>query len=331
MLTGGSTAKDTFATIILPSVFPEQEAEGAPAFTLVVGANSASALSAARVAPIGLGAPLLETGLIASLHPRYDEVVRAGDRDGWEQIRDVSASWVRDLLGYARSARRSVTLAGALTDPGVALGAIRRFSEAGFRTEVTLPANTRADDLLDATASAVFERRTRGRFALEALQEPRPGADLVAAICAAFDETPIADRVTVTPRGQLVGSGVVAFEAGRERGTATLSEQRSRPLSVLASAAFLSRLRRVTDTALEWSAVPTRVMDALIELHERAIEEVIPALRVPAGSDVFEVADHRLTRALVELKRVRSDRTTTRAGATGPSTAPTPIRGGLDR
>jgi hypothetical protein len=327
--TATARRSEVTADQILPLLFSGREESSVPALVLVCRAPGtvAAAATGRLLSEHGPGMAVVNGDELRALHPSSDDQSAEAN----EAVRAATAEWVRAALTFARENRRSVLLEGQFTATAT-LGLAQRYSGEGFRTRVVVCGARRAESLLWAVSQHLHAVRsgTRSRFVgREAVDRDFESAR---ALAAAMEESGGLDRVTVLGRGGRSVWDVTRSEAGEAfvGVSAALQSVGTERLTGLESVQWLSELRRVTRFASTQRDLPPPVGEALIDLHETALREIIPELPVPAGSRAAAGAEGTVAADLVLLRRsLVVDRP---VDAAGPVTGPAgPDRGGLSR
>ena len=335
-LSVASTARGViFERDILPLLFPEDQPEdSAPTFVLLTGqpgAGAARAIGRLRDEHNDDFA-VLNADELRALHPQFVQATASGSVEAARQVSEATAEWLRAGMAFAREHRRSLLLEGNFATPSTVLALAQRFAGEGFRTRVVVVGVRRAESLL-ATLSQYLSAVQAGRPARFVSREVHDrGFEGTRTLTAALEDSTAVDRVTVLDR-----AGATKFDAEAD-GTdhpfqgagAALVAAQSEQLWSLGSVQWMSELRRVTEFAATLRKVPRAVTEVLIDLHETALRQIIPELRVPAGSKVVAAQEHRSASELVALRRSLIVERPVDAAA--PVVAPTgPERGGLSR
>ncbi|GAA1661909.1 zeta toxin family protein [Microbacterium lacus] len=324
-----STAAPSSADV-MSLLFPMRAAVATtPALVLVrrpAGVTTAAA-TGRLVAEHGRDIAVINGDELRAMHPA---AANPGP-DAMQVVQAAAAEWVRSSLAFAREHRRSILLEGSFTSQAT-LGLARRFRDDGFEVRVVLCAARRSDSVLAAVSRHLSELRAgiasvfAGR---DAVDRDRDG---LYGLAAALEQPSAVGRVSVFGH-----SGASVFDVPGEvpetgfpgvRDAVGVAESGRR--SSLEAAQWLSELRRVTDFAKSRRNLPRPVVVALVELHEVALREVIPALPVPAGSIAAAGIERNVAADLVLLRRGLAIE---RPGdIAAPSVAPvSPNRAGLDR
>lgn len=215
------------------------------------------------------------------------------DGQGGEEIR----GWMRDALTYARDHRVSVVLEDSFQSAQDARAALDLFNAAGFRTRIVALAVSLPESLLAAVARTVRQgplaRRPRGAVRADVELGIRTQHELLS--------LPLTDSaVTIVRRDG-------AFDQPNADPAGTWQEATTEPMPTRVAAEWISELRRLTDESVEESVgAQNTILDTLVDLHRMAINDVVPALALPANSASRGQLDARLKRDLVMLESLAS-------------------------
>lgn len=295
--------EEIFTKQIIPSVFESGAGDGTPSLLLRIVPGPEDAPDSVGTSGDSFG-PVVSAQSMRAMHPRFAELSASGDVELAREVASASATWLGMSLEYARAERLSLTVQGSFASPAAPLGLIRSFQGAGFDTHLILSGVSRGRSLLSAVSAYFGSRRSAARADPVDVASHLQTFDGVAMIAAALDADRIGDRVTVVD-----SNGDSAFDQVNRRRTTpeesvleALSRTRRMSLSTLGAARWMSELRRATEEHVALRHPPLEVTGALAELHEITLRDVVPALPIPPGSDVFTVADRRLTTELVALR-----------------------------
>lgn len=304
-----------------------QEATASPEITLVIGqpgagkSRSAARLHASRNAPTTLSIDDL-----APFHPRFLEWTRWKAIDAPAAMAPTLADWMSRSIDRVLEARQSLVLEASLNSPAAAFGLTADFADAGYSTRVVVVAARRSESLLSATSRFLHARRlgeparftdrdTHNRGWLGARETVREA-----------EEATSVDRLTVLAR-----DGRTLFDAHRDEGFAGVSAAfesvQSAPFTLLTGAAWFGELRRMTEFARARRELSPPVAELLVELHELALNEVLPLMPLRRRSSAAVEQETRLTAELVSLRRELATEPPRREQL-APVVAPTPVRGG---
>ncbi len=318
-LVSASTSDDSQVILeqrILPTVFADSQPTDAPRLILLSGqpgAGRSRAISHLRGEdPDGMA--VISASLLRSFVPRT-----ANENADADLAATTSASWLIACMRHAREHRYSLLLDGSVP-AAAAEGILTTFEQVGYRTHVAVVAASRTESLLAvASAYASSDRVRRPSELVPVEQHDRDLEEarvLLATAGAAGARLTVFDRDGGVAADQVDGTSAVrAFDgAGRT------------PMSTLRSVQWLSELKRVTAYARQPSSTLPELAPHLVALHEAAIREVVPNLRIPAGSVVTHDLESRLASELVTLRRPAARR----LEQDSPATVPMPLAASTD-
>ena len=301
-----SSSPNTQATI-LRSHFDGLQPSANPTFIVLasqVGAGAGRAIGSIR-AEHGHDLVPVSADDLRAFHPRFLDRAFTESPEGKRELAQSTATWLQAALVHARENRLSVILEGAFRSPDAALGVAHRFAGDRYEVELVVVAVREDESLLSVTSGSLRRMREHRSFSFTSVIEHAETFRGTRALVAAAGSDALVNRISIVGRhGDLVfderrSPGVDAF---RHAASSLVSAQSERMTS-LESAQWLGELRRVTDYARTLPAMPLVVREALIELHQMAIQRVVPELPVPAGSEVIEIQQRRLAAELINLRR----------------------------
>ena len=318
---------------VLDSVFGETTPNTAPTLVLLTGQpGSGSARAIGRISDEHEGVAVVSAEDLRALHPDYRELAESRSPEAARELSEATAAWVRACLAFARENRRSLILEGNFTTPALVTGVASGFADEGFTTRVVMVAARRAESLMSTTShylSEIYEGRPARFVSRDANDQ---AVEATCALALALESADSIDRVTVLGR-----DGSTAFDHTRQADESTIpglsaafNAAQARPLLSLQSVQWLSELRRVTEYVESLREVPRPLTEVLMDLHETALNEILPELPVPEGSQAARMQERRLAYSLAGLRQslpVERPIDTSRPVAT-PSG---PERGGLGR
>ncbi|GAA3920700.1 zeta toxin family protein [Microbacterium invictum] len=322
-MTTPPTTNEVFENLVVPVVFGEAGPSDEPTLTLMLGALS-SGRSRATARVRAQDTPDAAVVNAADLRSFYPDSSRPTPDD----IVSAAAEWLQRSLAHAREQRRSLIVEGNFRSPALVAGIARLFQDAGFRTRLVAVADRDAETQM----SAISLRLEQARAGLHV--DPHTDAvDLVEWMRAVGAEGTI-DRTTILHRDGRVVFDDAADEPGHDDAVAAFEAARREPLGTLRSTLWLSELRHASQFARTLRDVPHDATVALIDLHEAALDEVVPELPIPVDSDARRIQEERLQASLTELRElvsaeVRKSRTPeVQEDLTGPVVPPVPDRRG---
>lgn len=296
--------------VVLPVLFVDGNAAETPTLVLLAGVpgSGASRATGRILAQLGENAPAIR---INDLRAFYMQTPEPGI-DRADSASAASAEWLRGAVRFARESRRSFVLDGPLRTPAVAIATVELFGSHGFDTRVVVVGARRGDALL----SLVSEHLRRARDG--SVSAPPSAAALDAAIesqravlSALESAAPSTPLEVWDQRGNPVHNSA-ASDSSTVGVLDHLDRAESLPRSTAESVQWLSELRRVTGFAESLATRHPALTAELIELHEIAIRDVIPDLKVNAasrrGSEVTSIQEAGVAARLSELRRALPSR-----------------------
>ncbi|WP_341940360.1 zeta toxin family protein [Microbacterium sp. LWH10-1.2] len=292
---------------VLRSLFDGLRPSAKPTFVLLtgqVGAGAGRAIGSIR-AERGHDLVPVSADDLRAFHPRFLDETFMDSPVGRREVAESTAAWLQAALTHARENRLSVILEGAFRSPDVALGVAGRFAGDGYEVELVVVAVREEESLLAATSGSLRRVRAHRPTGFTSVLEHAETFRGTRALVAASGNDSRVNRVSVFGR-----RGDIVFDERRSPSVETFREvtgalvsAQSERMTSLESAQWLGELRRVTAYAHSLPAMPPVSHEALIELHQMAIQRVVPELPVPAGSEVVEIQQRRLAAELIELRR----------------------------
>ncbi|MGC5224885.1 zeta toxin family protein [Micromonospora sp. DT81.3] len=323
-----------FEQQILPIVFPAASSSAAPTLVLLAGQPGAgrSRATAGVLAESPADMVVLSGDDLRVFHPHFLALNRSRLAEAPQILAEASAAWVRSCLRHARTAGRSLLVDGPFHTPRVALATADLFARDGFTTRVVVAATPRAESLL-ATASRYLLDARAGRASRFTSVEDHDGDwNSTRALVGELETTPSVDRLTVIGR-----EGAARFDAERtapERFTgATRALVREQATSMTSGFAmrWMSELRAMTDYVMASPQAPRPLGELLIELHEVALNEVLPRLSLPLDSLARPAAEASLAEQLIELRRAVPVEPANREDVAAPVSSPAQPDRGISR
>lgn len=288
---------------VLPVLFPPAAFEQAPTLTLLhnpIGTGGARAT--ARLAADVPGQAVVSAADLRAFYPEVGNASAPGieDSDAAETVVD----WFGACMAYAREHRRSLLIEGAFLTPAVAVGTAQSFAEAGFATRLAVVASSRGETLLSTVSQHLRTAGSTRPAPLPALVARDRDWDSTAALVGEVADSTAVDRLQIFRRSGIIEADVArSSPGGAAAALSVLRAAQERPFTALQAVQWLSELRRMTDLVYSRRQPMPEVREALLELHVLAIREVVPALPVPAGSEVVSREEGRLASELVRLRR----------------------------
>lgn len=278
---------------ILPTIFATAQPAENPRFVLL-GSQAGSGRSRAirqLVSAQPHGAAVLSSDLLGLLA-------------GSAPADSTTASWLVACMRHARQHRYSLVLDGPFPAPSAVNGILRAFEADGYATEVAVVAVPRAESVLAVASAYAIGRQTARVTQLTPLAVHDAQVRATRSTLEAVAGREPAVRATVFDRAgavvRVAGSGSAALRA--------LDRAVDAPMSTLQAVQWLSELKRVTEYMHRSRIQDAELTRYLIAAHEAGIGEVVPRLRVPAGSSVVRGLESGLASELVALRReLRTD------------------------
>lgn len=274
---------------IEPILFPPVDGDSSPRLTLIAGGpGSGRGRVIARALDASPTATVLSSTELRALHAAVAETSAASTAS----VNADVAEWLRAAISHAREVRRSLIIEGDFRTPVAALGVAKQFSDAGYEVRTVVVVPRRAESLL-AVASAHFRQiqRTGDAVEVSVADHDARWAD-VRDVLAAVSAEPGAEVTMLDGSGnELPVDSSDSFNRARAGGP-----------TKRAAVAWLGELRRITDFARSLSPRATD-LDLLIELHQVALREVVPAMNLPASSTTGPQLESRLAAEAQSLRR----------------------------
>jgi hypothetical protein len=278
---------------ILPAVFADTRPTDAPHLVLLSGqpGSGRSRAISSLLREDADGMAVISASLLSSFGGSAEDEDADADR-----VAATSASWLIACMRHAREHRLSLLLDGPIP-AAAAEGILTTFRQAGYRTHVAVVASARAESLL-AVASA-YASNDRVRRPSELVPVEQHDRDLEDARALLAKAGAVGARLTVFDRD----GGVAADQVDGPAAIRAFNGSSRTPMSTLRTVQWLSELKRVTAYARQPSSTLPELAPHLIALHETAIREVVPNLRIPTRSVVTRELESRLASELVALRR----------------------------
>lgn len=289
---------DAVISVIFDGTSPTEQ----PTLTLVIGAPGAGK---SRSVPRSLAADraaVVSTDDLAAYDPNYLELTRRRPLDAPSAMSSTVAELLTKSVNHARTTKRSTVIDATINTPQAAIGTAASFEAAGFATQLVVVASRQSQSLLTTASRYMNARRlgTPARFVdVETHRRGWIGTGEVARAVAASDSV---QRLTILGRG-----GATLFNATRAEGfgdaAAAYDSALRADVTTLEGAEWFGELRRVTEFARESRELSPPVAAVLVELHQLALNEVLPSMAVRRQSAFAVAQEARLTAELVSLKR----------------------------
>ncbi|MGN6221681.1 MAG: zeta toxin family protein [Microbacterium sp.] len=316
-----------FEQRVQPVVFPHDPADQPELIVLTGQPGTGAARLTARLVGRRDFAVVRAKDLRA-FHPQYGELAPARTSEAERRLREAASAWTTSALRYARTTGRSLVLDGdELRTPDVVLASTELFARDGFETTISIVAVPRPESLL-ATVSGHLSTLPAGRsqpFTVAADHDG--GLDHVRGLIRALEDSASVDRLSIFDR-----DGEQVFSGARTDSFAGASEafDRARQVALTApqSMRWLSELRAISDSALSGRRISAPLANVLIELHQVALQEVLPRLPLPEDSEARPAAEASIGRRLVAIRKAAvPDQPRDTLPAPAPAPAADPDRG----
>lgn len=285
-----------------PVLFPHEPSDS-PALVFVVGQPGSGALRATARLVEGKAVAAVSVSDLGPFHPRFLDLSRSRAPEAASILNQSTTAWMQSALQHARTTRRSLVLDGTGSSPDIALATAGLFARSGFTTTVAVVAVPKAESLLAATSKYLLDARARRVSALTSVAQHNTSFDQTRDLVTSLESTPSVDRLTIIGR-----DGATRFDMSGAEGTAfagataVLDRERSSALAAPQAMRWLSELRAATDFALSGRQIERPLADALVELHEMGLREVIPRLPLPDDSQARPIAEANLSHQLAAVR-----------------------------
>ena len=277
---------------IEPLLFPPVDGDASPRLTLIAGGpGSGRGRAIARALDASPTATVLSSTELRALHAA---VAETGASSTASVNADV-AEWLRAAISRAREVRRSLIIEGDFRTPVAALGVAKQFLDAGYQVQTVVVVPRRAESLL-AVASAHYRQiqRTGDAVEVSVADHDVRWTDVRDVLAAVSTEPGLEVTVLDGSGNELPVDSSDAFNRARAGGP-----------TKRAAVEWLGELRRITDFA---RSLPPRTthLDLLIELHQAALRQVVPAMDLPPNSTTGPQLESRLAAEAQSLRRQRA-------------------------
>lgn len=315
--------QEIYARRIAPTYFSTPPTPGQQKTLVLLGAQSGAGKSTATVmlAERYPGIVSITGDDLRTFHPRYKELTGTGGPDAEPILAQATSQWLRMAIDQARRDGHSLQLEGTFHTPSVAFDTARRFAADGYQVDVHILAVARRDSLLSAAERYLQEHATSGRGRWVTLENHDRGYAGTAALASQIDRDGPVDELHIHTRTQddLYVSRRPDHNAAQA--VAALEEGRGAAITNRTGASWISELGSMSRYALANGQVNPTTAPSLLALHDIALKEVVPALKLPNDSE----ATARVTGRLEETMQTIRDATATPAPAaaeTGPAISP---------
>lgn len=299
-----TTPADVFIRDIAPALFGADVASENPTLVFLAGQPGAGRSRLVHGLLRGDQGDVATVSVddLAAFHPDFLELTRWRPLDAPSAMSPIVVEWLSHSIEHAISTRRSLLLEATVNNPETAFGTAAAFADVGFTTRIVVVAARRSESLL-TTASRFFNAR---RAMLPARFTDRGVHDRgwvgTHALVREAEASARVDRLTILSR-----DGSTIFDARSDDGfsgaTAAFEAVQAVPMTMVSAAEWFGELRRVTEYARQTRELSVPVAEVLVELHELALNEVLPLTPVRRRSSFAVEQEARLSRDLVELRR----------------------------
>ena len=318
-----------FEQRVRPVLFPHGPSES-PDLVFVVGQPGAGALRSTARLMADRSVATLSVSDLGAFHPRFLDLSRSRAPEAASILSQSTTGWMQSALQHARTTRRSLLLDGTGSAPDIAIATAGLFARSGFSTTVAVVAVSKAESLLAATSKYLLDARARRVSAITSVAQHNAGFDQTRKLVTSLESTPSVDRLMIVGR-----DGALRFDASDTDGaafagaTAALDRERTAAIAAPQAMRWLSELRAATDFALSARQIERPLADALIELHEIALQDVVPRLPLPEDSQARPIAEANLARQLAAVRQVARPerRPAPQSGPVVSAPVPAPDRG----
>lgn len=300
-----------FEQDIVPALFPDAPAAARPQLVLLGGApGSGYSRATGRIlADLDESAVVIRGSDLAAFHPHHAELAASRDPNSGRVLAEAASAWVRASIRFGREKRRSLILEGALRTPDVVAGTAATFAAQGYETRVVVVGARRSDALLTEVSTHLRAVRAGRGSTLVSARQFDEGFERQRQLLSAFSESVPVDRLTVLgPDGETASDHDSAERPAAAPGAArALAGIEAKRMSTIEAVAWLGEVKRVTTFAETIRDRDRALTEALIELHEAAIQQVIPGLAVNTkssrGSEVLQIQERGSAARIIALRR----------------------------
>lgn len=312
---GSQHLKEIFTEEITPALFERASPTERPSLVLLVGQPGSGR---ARLAPQILretpNAASVNADDLAAFHPDFLELTHHRPFDAPGVMSPAVVEWLSQSIQHTLSTSRSLLLTSTVNDPAVAIGTAAVFADAGYVTRLVIVSARPSASLLTTTSRFLAAQRLRLPARFVDRDTHTRGYRGTQSLVHEAVSTAAVNRLSVLAR-----DGSTLFEARRadefSGAGAVFDAYQRAPISALAAAEWFGELRRITEYVRDTPENSAPLIEVLVELHELALNEVLPNMEVRQRSSFVIEQEARLSRELVELRRALPS---TREPATSP-------------
>ncbi|GAA1961861.1 zeta toxin family protein [Microbacterium deminutum] len=298
-----------FERRIVPVVFSQPPSRKNPELVIVSGQpGSGTAAVAARLqseSPSGMAT--VNADDLRAFHPGFLELAASRSPDAASALAESAAEWIRLSLAHARTNGHPIVLDGSLTSPRAVLGLAELFKDHGFQSLVVITATPRSESLLSSMSRFLLDARSNTRSPLVDVARHDAALEGTRELAQALEESGGVDRLSV-----VTGRGDVIFEAAEGDSLTSAREAVLRGQSVSMSNAeamrWLAELRAMTDLVVRAGRVSPAIGEVLLELHDAALQDVLPRITLPQDSQAGPATVESLGRQRDALRSVMAQK-----------------------
>lgn len=302
--------RDIFTQQIVPLWFPDDATPTTRPTLVLLGGQPGAGKSRAvgkLLRDHGDELVVLSGDDLRPFHPDYRDLVTQQPTQAPGILAKATSEWVRASIDRAREQGRSLLLEGTFHNPDVVASTAQRFAEQGYRVQAVTIATPRHESLLSATSRYLIDRAGGHPARFTSMSVHDRGYEGTHQFLEGVGQIAAINRVTILNRtGEAVYDNQQRVEGepgGFEDAATHLERARSAPMGNRATMEWLSELARVTNYARSSGQIDPQLGELLVDLNERALREVIPALPFPEGSEMMGRLEQRVASDLVTVRR----------------------------
>ncbi|KQP73513.1 hypothetical protein ASF40_20485 [Microbacterium sp. Leaf288] len=295
-----------FEEQILPVVFPPHPAVETPTLLLLGGQPGAgkSRATSRLLADSPSDMVALSGDDLRAFHPHFWELSRSRSLEAPQILAESTAGWLRSCLAHARTSGRSLLLEGTFHTPEIAFATADLFSRHDFATRAVVVGTPRAESLMSTASRYLLDARAgrASRFTSVAIHDG--GWQGTRALVERLDSSAEVDRLTIIDRDGAPRYDAERPDAGGFPGAVReIDRARSVPMPSANAMRWLSELRAMTDYVMTVGKTPEPLAELLVELHQVALQDVLPTFDLPADSRARPALEASLAGRLVTLRQ----------------------------